>query len=66
MSKLYTKQFTVTGKQNLGLKVNNFIQANEIELNNIVQLNFSADHTSAIIVFVSDKNELPNDQQDQN
>ena len=53
MKKLQTIQFIVTGKQNLGLKVNKFIQANEIEMSDISQLVFNNDHTSAILVFLS-------------
>lgn len=65
MKKLHTKQFTVTGKQNLGVKVQNFIQANEIELNDISQLNFSADHSSAMLVFLSDKKKFTNEPQEE-
>lgn len=55
MKKLHTLQFSVKGNANLGLKVNKFIQANDIELADISQLSFNNDHTSAILVFISDK-----------
>lgn len=66
MKKLHTIQFTITGKQNLGLKVQKFIQANEIELSDVSQLNFNSDHTSAILVFLSDKKKFANEPTEDN
>lgn len=58
MKKLVTKQFKATGKQNLGNLVDKFINANEIQLSDISQLNFSTDHSSAMLVFLTDKEKL--------
>jgi hypothetical protein len=53
--RIVTKQFKVKGNANLDKVVNQYTTANEIELSDISQLNFNADHTSAILVFLTEK-----------
>lgn len=61
MKKVHTKQFTAKGNQKVGNLIDKFTMANEIELNDISKIDFSSDHSSAIIVFVSDKDKFVND-----
>lgn len=52
---LITKQFKVKGAAKIDVAVNKFMKANSIELTDVSQLSFSSDHTSAILVFVTDE-----------
>jgi len=56
--KLVTKQFKVKGNAKLDNAINKFCKSNEIELADISQLNFSTDHSSALLVFLTDKDNL--------
>lgn len=65
MKKLHTKQFRAKGNQNIGNMIDKFCKANEIELNDISQVSFSTDHSSAIIVFLSDKDKFASEPKEE-